>query len=214
MNKINTVLFDFDGTLMDTNQIIIESWQHTFRTVEGKERPLESIISTFGEPLFVTMEKLLPQVTVEEGAAIYRGYLKKNYTELISPFPGMVELVKELKQQNYKTGLVTSRMKETTRQGLDQFGLADYFDCVITCEDVVKHKPDPEPIYIALERLSAKKSETIMLGDSIFDILCAKNAGVKSVLVSWQMSLTEEDIMGPDGPDYTIEKAEDLFAIL
>ena len=214
MNKINTVLFDFDGTVMNTNQVIIESWQHTFRTVEGKERSIDSIVRTFGEPLFVTMAKVLPQLNVEEAVAIYRSYMKDHFTQMITPFPGMVELIRELKERDYITGLVTSRTGDTTRDGLKQYGLLPYFDCVISCDDTDKHKPDPEPLYIAMNRLSARRSESIMLGDSMFDILCARNAGVKSVLVGWQMAITEEEIRSPDGPDYLIEKAEDLFTIL
>jgi pyrophosphatase PpaX len=87
-------------------------------------------------------------------------------------------------------------------------------DCLVTCEDTDKHKPDPEPVRIALRKLSSSPSEAIMLGDSMFDILCARNAGVRSVLVGWQMALSEEDIKGPEGPDFLINKPEDLFSLL
>ena len=212
--NIRTILFDFDGTIMNTNELIIRSWQHTFRTVEGKERPVEEIVRTFGEPLMVTMKQVLPQLTLEEGIEIYRSYLRQHYHDMIAPFPGMVELIRELKQQDYITGLVTSRPRETTLQGLERFGLDPYFDCVVTCDDTDKHKPDPEPLLIALCKLSALPRESVMLGDSIYDILSARNAGVKSILVGWQMTLSKEDIEGPDGPDHTIEKPEDLLRML
>lgn len=211
MTKINTVLFDFDGTVMDTNGVIINSWQHTFRTLDGKERSEEEIISTFGEPLAITMEKLLPHIPVEEGIETYRSYHYDNFSDLISVFPGIVELLKQLKEKGYKTGVVTSRMLHTTKQGLDKFDLNQYFDVVVTCDDTTKHKPDPEPVNIALEKLNAKPEEAIMLGDSMFDILCARNAGVKSVLVGWALPVSEEEKNGPNAADYTIEKAEDLF---
>lgn len=212
--NINTILFDFDGTIMNTNELIIRSWQHTFRTVEGKERPVEQIVRTFGEPLMVTMKQALPQLTLEEGIEIYRSYLRQHFKDMIAPFPGMVELIRDLKQQDYITGLVTSRPRETTLQGLERFGLDPYFDCVVTCDDTDKHKPDPEPLLIALRKLSSLPQESVMLGDSIYDILSARNAGVKSILVGWQMTLSKEDIEGPNGPDHTIEKPEDLFRML
>ena len=211
MTKINTVLFDFDGTVMDTNGVIINSWQHTFRTLDGKERSEEEIISTFGEPLAITMKKLLPHIPVEEGIETYRSYHYDNFSDLISVFPGIVELLKQLKEKGYKTGVVTSRMLHTTKQGLDKFDLNQYFDVVVTCDDTTKHKPDPEPVNIALEKLNAKPEEAIMLGDSMFDILCARNAGVKSVLVGWALPVSEEEKNGPNAADYTIENAQDLF---
>ncbi len=214
MKKINTVLFDFDGTIMDTNDVILQSWQHTFRTVEGKERPAEDIIETFGEPLHVTMEKLLPQISVEEGSQIYRDFHYCNFIELIEVFPGILELLEELKARGYKTGIVTSRLWRTTEMGLKKYDMEQYFDAIVTCDDTDKHKPDPEPVNIALERLGSKPEEAIMVGDSMFDILCAKNAGVKAALVSWALAVSDGEKTGDNAPDYIIEKAEDLLDIL
>lgn len=214
MANINTVLFDFDGTIMDTNSVILQSWQHTFRTVEGRERPEEDIICTFGEPLYITMEKLLPQIEVEEGVQIYRSFHYDNFTELISIFPGILELLAELKSRGVKTGIVTSRLRHTTEIGLRKYDLEQYFDAIITCDDTDKHKPDPEPVNIALERLGAKPEETVMVGDSMFDILCAKNAGVKAALVSWALAVSEEDKYGENAPDYIIGEAKDLLNLL
>lgn len=214
MKKINTILFDFDGTVMDTNGVIISSWQHTFHTVEGKHRSEEEIVKTFGEPLAITMEKILPQIPVEEGIQIYRDYHYDNFEDLISVFPGMVSLLQELKQRGYKTGVVTSRLLHTTKKGLDKYDLGQYFDVVVTCDDSTKHKPDPEPVLIALQKLDSKPEETIMLGDSMFDILCARNAGVKSVLVGWSIVAGQEEKEGPDAADFIIENAEDLFKLI
>ncbi|MEG1584546.1 MAG: HAD-IA family hydrolase [Anaerovorax sp.] len=214
MKKINTVLFDFDGTVMDTNDVVIQSWQHAFKTLEGKERPEAEIVKTFGEPLTITMEKLLPNVPVEQAVAIYRSYQVNNFLDLIKLFPGIEELLILLRKRNYKTGLVTSRLTGTTYEGLAKYNLEPYFDVIVTCDDCTKHKPDPEPILITLEKLKSAPEEAIMLGDSMFDILCAKNAGVKSVLVGWALAVSEEEKTGIDGPDYMIEKAEDLMAII
>jgi len=214
MAEINTVLFDFDGTIMDTNELILQSWQHTFRTVEGKERPEDEILGTFGEPLYVTMEKVLPHLPVEEAAKIYRSYHYDNFTDLIEIFPGILDLLKELKARGYKTGIVTSRLRHTTELGLQKYDMEQYFDTIVTCDDTDKHKPDPEPVEIALKRLGSKPEEAVMIGDSIFDILCARGAGVKSVLVSWALAISDGDKTGENEPDYIIDKAEDLLKIL
>lgn len=214
MGKINTVLFDFDGTIMDTNHVIMKSWQHTFLTVEGKERPEEEILATFGEPLYLTMEKLLPRIPVEEGAEIYRSFHYDHFTDLIEIFPGILELLEEVKKRGYKTGVVTSRMAHTTEIGLKKYDMERFFDVVITCEDTEKFKPDPEPVNLAMRRLESAPEETIMVGDSIFDILSARGAGAKSALVSWAIAISEEDKSGDNAPDYILEKAEDLLDIL
>jgi len=213
-NGHDTVLFDFDGTVMDTNKLIIESWQHTFRTLEGRERPLPEIIETFGEPLADTMEKFFPDIPVDKSINIYRDYHYDKFEDLIELFPGMEKLLIRLKKENYKTGLVTSRLRPTTMEGLNKYDIAKCFDVIVTMEDCTRHKPDPQPAQIALEKLSSLPARSMMLGDTMFDIKCANNAGVTSVLVAWAMAVSEEDIKGPDGPDYILTKAENLFDIL
>ena len=122
MSKITTILFDFDGTIMNTNEVVIKSWQHTFRTVEGKERPVESIVSTFEN----LSSRPWPGSFLRypwRRACEYIGVLLEHYDEMIHPFPGMVDLICKLKERGYKTGLVTSRVGDTAVQGLEQFGL-------------------------------------------------------------------------------------------
>ncbi len=214
MGKTDTVLFDFDGTVMNTNDVIIASWQHTFRTIDGKEREVSEIARTFGEPIVKTMKRLFPQVPVEESLKIYRSYQYDYFDDLVTLFPGMKELLVKLRKTGYKTGLVTSRMRNTTFRGLEKFELTDLFDAVVTCDDTSVHKPDPEPVFIALEKLGTKPEKTVMLGDTMYDIMCANNAGVTSVLVGWAIAPTEEEIKGENGPDFIMKDAADLFRIL
>ncbi len=214
MSQINTILFDFDGTVMDTNNVVLKSWQHTFLTHEGKERPEQEIYKTFGEPLQISMGRILPQVPVEEAIATYRSYHYHNFEELISLFPGIQELLEKLKGEMYKVGVVTSRLRPTTMKGIDKYNLAEYFDTIVTCDECTKHKPDPEPVLIALDKLGSLPEETLMIGDTVFDILCARNAGVKSVLVGWAKAMTQEEKTGPNAPDFIIEKPMDLLGII
>jgi len=216
MKKIDTVLFDFDGTIMDTNNVIVMSWQHTFRTLENREEDVAKLAQTFGEPLEYTLRKFFPEVPVEESIEIYRSFHRDNFGELITLFPGMKGLLAEVKARGYKTALVTSRVGDTTQQGMEKYEIAEYFDAVVAAEDTTKHKPDPQPINAALEKLGSKAENAVMLGDTLFDILCARNAGVKSVLVSWSFALggkTMEDL-GENAPDYMITSPDELFDIL
>lgn len=214
MNKINTILFDFDGTVMNTNELILCSWQHTFKTITGKEGDVEAINRTLGETLAKSMGEFFPEFPLEEGIEIYRGYQTGKFADAISPFPGMIELIKGLKAKGYKIAVVTSRLRPTTMEGLEKYGLDKMFDVIVTMEDCSKHKPDPEPALIALEKLGSKQEETMMIGDSKYDIGCANNAGVTSVLVGWAVSIYDKDKEGVFKPDYTIEKAEEILEIL
>lgn len=211
---VKTILFDFDGTVANTNGLIVDSWQFTYETLTGRKADEAAIKATFGEPLAVSMEKAFPDTPPEEAIDIYRNHQKDIYEEMIEPFPGMAELMKSLKERGFQVGIVTSRMRNSTMTGLRKFGLAEETDCIVTCEDTDRHKPDPEPVLIALDRLGAEAEHTLMVGDSMFDVRCAHNAGVKAVLVGWAEAVTEEDMKGPEGPDYVIEKAEDLFEFL
>jgi haloacid dehalogenase superfamily, subfamily IA, variant 3 with third motif having DD or ED/haloacid dehalogenase superfamily, subfamily IA, variant 1 with third motif having Dx(3-4)D or Dx(3-4)E len=211
---INTVIFDFDGTVINTNQVIINSWQYTYKAVRGREKPVEHIISSFGEPLHDTMKREFPDHDTDKVTSIYREYQAHHYKDMIELFPGMGELIRGLSGHGYNVGIVTSRMRGTTLNGLNNFGLTEYIGNIVTCEDTDKHKPDPEPALIALRNFGVTADEAIMIGDSMYDIKCAHNAGMRAVLVGWAVAVSEEEKAGPDKPDCIIEKAEDLWAYL
>ncbi|MDD2217273.1 MAG: HAD-IIIA family hydrolase [Eubacteriales bacterium] len=210
MRKIKAVLFDFDGTIADTEKIILDSWQEVFRRAEGIERPAEEIYKTYGEPLFITMQRFFGE-KADEYIKIYRDYQSTIFLDEVRMYPGVEELIKRLKSKGYMAAIVTSRLKKSTYEILDKYGLADIFDVIITCEDTEKNKPDPEPALLALERLKIDPQNAVLIGDSSYDMGCGLNAGVKTVLVGWSVSFDEA--LGYN-PDYIIEKAEDLEGVL
>ncbi len=214
MSKINTVLIDFDGTLMDTNELIMNSWQHTFRVLRGKEEDPERIKKTFGEILDISVREFFPEVEPEEAVEVYRSYQLNYFSDDIHLFPGMMELIKKLKAAGYKVAVVTSRLRPTTMEGLEKFGLEKILDDIITVEDCSKHKPDPEPALVAMRRLGSKPEETLMIGDSRYDMACANRAGATSVLVDWAVALFDRAKEGDFKPDYILEKPEKLWDIL
>jgi pyrophosphatase PpaX len=214
MKKINTVLFDYDGTIMNTNELILRSWQHTFVTLTGKEGDEEEILRSYGEPITGTVARFFPDKSIEDVVAAYRAYQMAYYEESLELFPGILELFKTLKAQDYAIGLVTSRVYNTAKIGMEKFGLFDYAAAFVTINDTEKPKPDPEPILLALEQLGRKPEQAIMIGDTKHDLQCARNAGVVPVLVGWSLAVPPDERGGADAPDYIIEKAEDLLAIL
>lgn len=214
MSKITTVLFDYDGTLMDTNEIIMESWQHTFRTLTGKEGDRKRILESFGEPLRTTMVKFFPDHDVDEAVELYRSYQVSFYKKRIQMFPGTPELIDGLKERGFRLAIVTSRLRPTTMEGLEKYGLTDRFDYVVTADDTDKHKPDPEPVRIALDKLGSRPEEALMVGDSMFDIGCGNNAGVRTVLVNWAVAAGAQQALNDYLPDYSISSPEELFGVI
>lgn len=208
---INTILFDVDGTLLDTNNLIIQSFQHTYRTIFNEEKNIDHIIKSFGEPLGKTMLREFKDAP-EEALRVYREFQFNNFEKLLTIHTGVKETVLKLYEDGYKLGVVTSRLKSSAIRGLNKFKLTDCFGCIIGADSTEKHKPHPEPIYMALEQLSSRSKETIMVGDSAFDVLCAKNAQVTSVIVGWS-ALPKETYM-QHNPDFIIDNMEDIYNIL
>ena len=211
---MKNVIFDFDGTLVDTNQVIIASWQHTYRTYLGHEVPVERITACFGEPLLTTLAREFPGVNPQEAAAVYRTFQNENADGMVNLFPGIRKLLETLKKEGYKIGIVTSRTRESAMRYLHMFAIASYFDDLVTSEDTRAHKPDPEPLLLGLKKLDARPEESLMVGDSPFDIRCANQAGVKSVLVDWRITEDENPRVGEAAADFQIKEPIELLSIL
>ena len=214
---VDTVIFDFDGTIMDTNDVIIGSWQHVYKTLRGREGDLDYILSTFGEALEYSMETSFPEVSVEESVKIYRDWHRERFLDMIKLFPGVAEMLEEVKARGFKMGIASSRLRLTLEQGLDKYDLKKYFDVIVAVEDAANPKPAPDIVLKTLELLDSKPENAIMIGDSRLDILCSRNAGVPSVLVGWSATLagkTKEDFAPGEAPDFIIQKPAELLDII
>ena len=207
---IKNILFDLDGTLLDTNELIIQSFQHTYQKHLGKYVDKEEIIKSFGEILKVTLDRECGEAS-EEAIETYRGFQVGNFEKLIAIHIGVKEVVKELHSKGYKLGVVTSRLNDSAIRGLKHFGLMDYFQSIIGADDTHLHKPDPTPAFMALKELGGKPEETLLVGDSPFDILCGKNAGITSVAVGW--SALPMDMLLKYEPDYVVDSMEELIVL-
>ncbi|MFS8652093.1 MAG: pyrophosphatase PpaX [Caldibacillus sp.] len=210
-DKITTVLFDLDGTLLNTYELIIQSFLHTFDHFVPGRFTREDCIPFIGPSLQETFGAILPEKT-EEMVAYYREFNKKHHDEFVREFPGVSATVQTLYDQGYKLGIVTTKMKDTTLLGLDLVNLRPYFQTIIALDDVEKTKPDAEPIYKALSQLEAEPEEAIMVGDSHHDILAGKNAGTKTAGVAW--TIKGKATLERYAPDYMLEKMPDLLSIV
>jgi pyrophosphatase PpaX len=209
------VILDFDGTIANTNNIIVESWQATFEHYLGHRKPVREVEATFGETLKHTIEELLPGEDYEEVRDFYRDYQYAHNKGAVYVFDGVREMMELLKVEGHRIGIATSRTAHSFWTYMRELDLDEYVDVLVTMEDVKKHKPDPESINKVLEQFGARPEEAIMVGDTKYDIGCANNAGVDSVLVRWS-HYVDEEAMEAEGyvPTYYIDKPDELMELI
>ncbi len=209
MNNFKYVFFDLDGTLIDTIPLILESFNHTFMHHFGETRPEEETISFIGMPLIKHLKTIYPGKE-EELAKTYREYNERKHDNCIAIFIGIYELIKSLYEKGVVLGVVTSKRRELAVRGLNIFNLYDYFLFVNGSEESTKHKPDGEPLINAMKLARVENKEDVLyVGDSPLDILCAKDAGVRSAAVAWTYS-PRSDLEKVE-PDIFLEKPVDLL---
>lgn len=187
---ITTAIFDFDGTLANTNQLIINSFKHIYKTF-GMDCDEKYIASTFGEPLLTTLNRDFGKYNIEDVLKCYRDYQVNRFDDQVFLYDRVVETLKHLKEKEIRTAIVTSRMKKSTIDALNSFNIGSYFDVVVSVDDTVNHKPHKEPLLKAINQLNSNVCETYYVGDSKFDMECAKNAGAIPVLVGWHSNSKE-----------------------
>ncbi len=209
--KINTLLFDLDGTLINTNELIIESFLHTLNKYYPDKYKREDIFPFIGPTLYETFESINPE-KMEEMVQVYRKFNHEQHDKLVTEFETVFETIQTLKEKGFKLGIVTTKIRTTVNMGLKLTKLDQFFDVVVTLDDVEHAKPNPEPIFKALEQLDAKPEEAIMVGDNHHDIGAGKNAGTKTAGVAW--SIKGRDYIESFQPDYVLDKMSDLLAIV
>ncbi|MCA0971632.1 pyrophosphatase PpaX [Halobacillus litoralis] len=208
--SIRTILFDLDGTLIDTNELIIASFQHTIRQYGDREYKREEVLDFIGPPLKESLEKINPD-RVGDMIETYRTHNVEHHNEYVKAYDGVVETVKKLKDAGFKLGIVTTKMRYTVNMGLELTDLDGLFETVVTLDDVEHAKPHPEPIETALKALGSEPAETIMVGDNTHDIEAGQNAGTKTAGVAW--TVKGREVLDRLEPDYMLEQMSDLLAI-
>ena len=185
---IKAVLFDLDGTLLDTNELIYNSFDKTFKDKLGMELKREEIVD------------------------YYREYNEAIHDTMCFAFDGVKELLTSLKDKKIKIGIVTSKRAELAIRGMKIAGIYDFMDIIITPESTELHKPNPDPALKACSELAIEPNEAIMVGDSHYDIYCGKSAGCKTCAVSY--TFIGMDKLKESEPDYFIDKPIDILNLL
>jgi pyrophosphatase PpaX len=211
--RYETVLFDLDGTLIDSGAIIVASMRHAATTVLGREVPEAELAAAVGGPGLIAQMRALDETRVDELIAAYVAHNEPLHAEL-EACRGIEDVLEALHEEGRRLGIVTAKRQVTVRLAFDVLPrLERYFDVVVGSDDTERHKPEPEPILLALERLGAAPERAAYVGDSPFDIRAAKAAGVAAVGVTWG-GIHSRERLREEEPDALVDDAEELHGVL
>ncbi len=213
MAAIQTVLFDLDGTLIDSIRLILDSYHHTLATHGIPPRTDEDWLRGVGTPLNVQFAEWRDdRGTLEAMVATYREYNLAHHDRMVTVYPGVVAAVGSIRAAGRRTGLVTSKNRQGAMRGLTLVRLEAKMDVLVCADEVTNPKPHPEPVEKAVALLGADPGTTVYVGDSIHDMVSGRAAGVRTAAALW----------GPFGrehlelaaPDYWLETPADLLTLL
>ena len=213
MAAIQTVLFDLDGTLIDSIRLILDSYHHTLAAHGVPPRTDDDWLRGVGTPLSVQFAEWRDDLgKVEAMVATYRAYNLAHHDRMVTVYPGVVAAVEAIRAAGRRTGLVTSKNRQGALRGLTLVRLEAMMDVLVCADEVTNPKPDPEPVEKAVALLGADPATTVYVGDSIHDMVSGRAAGVRTAAALW----------GPFGrehlelasPDYWLETPADLVTLL
>jgi pyrophosphatase PpaX len=211
--EIRAVLYDFDGTLADTTELVMECYRRTMEQHLGEVPPAEEWLRGFGTPLEVQMNRFArSRAQCEEMIATYRFHQEEQAERFVRPFPGVMETLDALRERGVEMAIVTSRHKESTLRGIDLCGLTERFREIVTPEDVTSPKPHPEPVLTALERLGIAAEHAIFVGDSPHDMASGREAGTETAAALW--GPFARAVLEAERPTHLLDHPSDVLRLL
>ena len=211
IDDLEAVIFDLDGTLIDTVDLIRHTFQHTTKTLLGRDIPDDELMAGVGCPLIVQMATFDAE-RAEELTDFYRTYQVGIHDDYVKEYPGVEEVLADLHARKVPMAIVTSKSHDVARKGLRLFDLNKYFDVLIGADDVEIHKPDPYPLHVAAERLGVDIKRSIYIGDSPFDMRAAVGANSISVAARWG-AFDNGSVLEPR-PTYAIDDIRELLDLI
>lgn len=208
-----TVLFDLDGTLIDSIELILNSARHAFRDRDGYVPTDSEWLAGVGIPL-ATMFRRYARDEADVAALIakYREYQLANHDRMVRPYDRVLATVDGLRTAGHPLGIVTSKTSWLAQRGIDVVGLGSHFDAIVGCDTCALHKPDPGPVLHALDILGCQREAAVFVGDSIYDMQAGNAAGVTTVAALWGPFSRAE--LASSVPTYYLDSIADLPRLL
>jgi pyrophosphatase PpaX len=210
--RFPVVLFDLDGTIVDSGWMILASFRHATRTVLGREIADEVLMAGVGSGHLADQMADFDAEKAEELAHAYREFYAPLHSEL-KAFPGMIDLLRTLDGEGRQLGVVSAKRGDIVQLAFDALGFGEVMDVVVGSDEAPRGKPYPDQILVALDRLGADSDDTAYVGDAPFDVAAAKAAGVHAIGVTWG-GIHARERMEAEGPDAVVDTADELYAVL
>jgi len=211
LRELQAVIFDLDGTLIDTIELIRVSFRHATATVLGTALPDEVTMANVGQPLATQFRDMAPE-HAGELLRVYRTFNRAHQDELACAYPGTIETLAELRRRGVPMGIVTSKGTEAATWAIERFGLAPFMSAIVTADDVSRHKPDPLPLCVAADRMGVELGYCIYVGDSPHDVQAAISGNAIAVAALWG-AFVARDVLAP-GPAFALGSITELPALL
>ncbi|MCY7302590.1 MAG: HAD-IA family hydrolase [Thermoleophilia bacterium] len=207
------ILFDLDGTLIDSGPIIMASMRHASVTVLGREPDEEAVRAAIGGQGLVSQMRDLDPDRVDELIDVYRAHNEPLHATL-ETFDGVEHLLRELVGRGHQLGIVTAKRRSTVHLAFDRFPfLPELTDVLVGSDDTERHKPDPDPVFEALHRLGATPEEAVYVGDSPFDIQAGNAAGTYTIAVGWGGIHPDERLLAAE-PDALVQHPGEILTLV
>jgi pyrophosphatase PpaX len=208
--RFPVVLFDLDGTVVDTGAIILASMRHAAETVIGGDYTDDQLMAAVGGPGLEAQMHALDPARVDELVRVYRAHNEPLH-DTIAVCEGMDVVLDELRDRGHRLGIVTAKRRVTVDLAFARIPIEHLFETVVGGDETARHKPDPDPLLLALERLGADASDAAYVGDSPFDMQAAQAAGLFAIGVGWGGIHAAEKLTDAD---VVIHSAEELLELV
>jgi pyrophosphatase PpaX len=209
VKRPHAILFDLDGTLLDSIDLLVGSMQHAFDGREGPRPTIDEWVAGIGTPLrgqlatFATSDEDLERIVSR-----YRSWQHEHHDRMLRCYDAVTDTLAQLHARGHPLGVVTSKMNDLMDRGLEHVDLARFMSVAVGFNSCTRHKPDPEPVHVALESLGYRPDEAVFVGDSPHDMHSGRAAGVITVAALW--GPFTRDQLQPAAPDYWLERIVEL----
>ena len=211
MRNFEGILFDIDGTLTSTNELIFASFNHVAKKYLNKSYTPEELIALFGPPEDEILKELIGE-KYDEAHYDYFDFYHRNHEALADIYPGIKDILSDIRKEGIPLGIFTGKGRKASTITLKVLNIYDYFDMIVTGDDVKKHKPNPEGILKFVEKYKLEKDKVVLIGDAPADIKAARGAGVKIASVVWDSYA--KTIVMESNSDYVFHTVEELHKFI